>query len=178
MKMQIIACLSELVKEKFGAEKWKEIVKRSGLDSFKNYNLYIRGMDIVDEKVFEIINNTCDVLKISKEQAADAFGEYWVCVYAPKHYKNYFSRFSTAREFIMGMDSVHEEVTRNIANARPPRFDIEKLDETRIKVRYKSERKMIDFYVSLAKGIGKYFKTPLEVKKLSEEYVEINFAPK
>jgi hypothetical protein len=34
---------------------------------------------------------------------------------------------------------------------------------------------MIDFYIGLVKGVGKFFSTRLTVKKLSEEYVEIKF---
>jgi hypothetical protein len=75
----------------------------------------------------------------------------------------------------MGMNVIHEQVTKNIENAHPPRFDIEALDEKRISVHYKSNRKMIDFYIGLAKGVGKYFNTPLQVKKISDEYVEITF---
>jgi hypothetical protein len=90
----------------------------------------------------------------------------------------YYGRYHNTRDFIMGMDFIHAEVTKNIQNAHPPRFDIEELDENRIKVHYKSKRNMIDFYIGLVKGVGKYFKTPLEVKKLSEEYCEIDFSPK
>jgi hypothetical protein len=166
-----------MVKEKFGEDKWHEILKLSGIDTTENYSKFMRGMDIEDSKVFDVIKSTCRVLQINLEQAADAFGEYWTCVYAPKIYKSYYGKYHNARDFIMGMDYIHAEVTRNIENAHPPRFDIEELDNNRIKVHYKSQRKMIDFYIGLAKGIGKYFNTPIEVKKLSDEYVEINFKP-
>ena len=177
MKIQIVACLSEMVKEKFNEAKWREILNRSDMGDSRKYLEYMRGMDIDDKKVFEIIKNTCEVLQITLEQAADAFGEYWTCVYAPKIYKTYYGKYHNARDFIKGMDQIHAEVTKNIENAHPPRFDIEELDDNRLKVHYKSKRHMIDFYIGLAKGIGKYFNTPIEVKKLSDEYVEINFQP-
>jgi hypothetical protein len=75
----------------------------------------------------------------------------------------------------MGIDLIHDQVTKNIENAHPPRFDITELDDKRISVRYKSARKMIAFYIGLVKGIGTYFNTPLVVKKIDEENVEITF---
>lgn len=178
MKLQIIACLSAMVKEKFGADVWQEVLRLSDMDDNEKYMLHISGMDIDDKKAMEIVHNTCRALNITIEQAAGAFGEYWTCVYAPKIYTSYYKRYRSARAFIMGMDDIHEEVTNNIENAHPPRFEIKVLDEDRIRVHYKSKRNMIVFYIGLAKGIAKYFNTPIEVKKLSEEYVEINFRPK
>jgi len=178
MKMQIINCLSELVKADFGDEKWEEILKRSELSDREKYRQFIRGMDIDDQKANEVIMNATEVLGMTLTQTADAFGEHWVCKYAPRFYKNIYERFRNARDFIEGLDRVHLEVTQHIAKANPPRFDIEVIDENRIKVHYKSKRDMIVFYTGLVKGLGKYFNTPIEVKELSKEYVEINFDPR
>ena len=82
---------------------------------------------------------------------------------------------NSAKELILGMDKIHYQVTKILPNAHPPRFDYEEIDEKTLKVHYKSHRKMINFYIGLVKGVGKLFKTPLQVKKLSDEYVEIKF---
>ncbi|MCL1910818.1 MAG: heme NO-binding domain-containing protein [Leptospirales bacterium] len=175
MKMQIINCLSEMVKQNFGEDKWREVLKRSELNDPEKYRQFIKGMDIVDQKAIEVIMNTVEILGVTVPQAADAFGEHWVCKYAPRFYGNIYKRFQSAREFIEGMDKIHIEVTQHIANAKPPRFDIEPLSKTKIKVHYKSERDLITFYVGLIKGVGKYFSTTLDVKEISKEYVEISF---
>ena len=175
MKMQIINCLSELVKTQFGDDKWREALKRVDLNKAENYRKYVKGMDIDDGKAIELIAATAEVLGITLEQAADAFGEHWVCTYAPRFYGNIYKRFNTVREFIEGMDRVHQEVTQHIAHSKPPRFDIEELDKNKIKVHYKSERDMIIFYIGLVKGLGKYFDTPVKIGEFSKEYVEIAF---
>jgi hypothetical protein len=175
MKMQIINCLFELVKTNFGEDKWREILKRTELSNPEKYRQSITGMDIVDEKAMEVVKATTEVLGITLEQAADAFGEYWVCKYAPRFYGNIYKRFKNAREFVEGMDEVHQEVTQLVPNSKPPRFDIEVIDDKRLKVRYKSERDMLIFYIGLVKGLGKYFNVPLEVKQLSKDQVEIKF---
>jgi hypothetical protein len=40
---------------------------------------------------------------------------------------------------------------------------------------YKSHRGLIDFMVGLIKGVGKYFKENLQVRKLGDKRVEIVF---
>jgi RNase P/RNase MRP subunit POP5 len=175
MKMEITDCLAEMIKQKFGKEKWEEILTLSDMGKGSNSFRYFIGFDIIDEKVMDIIQNTCKVLDITREQAAEAFGDYWINVYAPKLYPKYFDRFKSAKAFIMGMDQVHREVTEDIENAHPPRFDFEELDENTLRVHYKSKRKMIDFYIGLVKGIGIHFDTKLDIVKESDDYVLITF---
>jgi Haem-NO-binding len=172
MKGSIVVCLSKLICEKFGKDKWLSSLKMSGMDE---KTIFLVTNDIDDAKIFEIIDNLCKLLNITKNQAADAFGEYWVNSYAPTIYKSYYRRFQNAKEFILGLDSVHEMVTSTIPNAHPPRFFIEKIDDNTLNVTYKSSRKMIDFYIGLAKGVGIYYKTKMDIKKISEENVEIKF---
>jgi methyl-accepting chemotaxis protein len=175
MKIEIVDCLSEMVKKNFGEDKWREICEKAG---FNNRAKYIKGMDILDQKVFEIVEKTCEVLQINMAQAADAFGDYWINVYALKYYKGYYGKFTSAKEFILGMDSIHVEVTRIIENAHPPRFKTEIISENKIKVKYISERKMILFYIGLVKGIAKYFNEKINIEQLSEEDVMIEFLGK
>jgi hypothetical protein len=42
-------------------------------------------------------------------------------------------------------------------------------------MKYKSKRKLIDFMVGLIKGVGKFYKENLKVKKISDDKVEIIF---
>jgi hypothetical protein len=173
MKGVIASCLAELVKSKFGEHKWREILQQSG----ENPYMVIRVMsDIDDQTIFKLFENTCKVLDLSKEQAHDAFGDYWVNTFAPRMYGLYYERFKNAKEFIMGMDNIHDIVTRNMPNAHPPRFIIEEVDENTIIVNYQSTRNMIDFYIGLVKGIGTYFHTQIYIKKLSEKRVELIFS--
>ena len=172
MKGSIIKCLSDLVRNNFGENKWKEIVQQSG----ENPQMAIFATSDIDDKTaFKLIENTCKVLNLTKQQACDAFGDYWVNTYAPKIYSIYYPNFENAKQFIMGMDKTHETVTKNMLNARPPRFTFEEVDENTIIVNYLSTRKMINFYTGLVKGIGKYFNTPIDIKKLSEERVKLTF---
>ena len=172
MKGSIVKCLAELVNTNFGEDKWNEIMRLSGV----NPNMEIKAIsDIDDNVVVKMVENTCKVLNITKQQACDAFGNYWINTFAPKMYGAYYVKFKTAKQFIMGMDTVHHIVTKIIQNAHPPRFEVEEVDENTIIVNYISERNMIDFYIGLVKGVGTYFNTTIEIEKLSEEKVKLTF---
>jgi len=174
MKGSIVKCLAELVKTNFGEQKWKEILQMSGENP---YMAVFAISDVDDKKVFNILENTCKVLNLSKQEACDAFGNYFVNTFAPKIYGVYYGKFKNAKQFIIGMDKVHETVTTNIVNAHPPKFTVEEVDENTIIVTYISKRKMIDLYMGLVKGVGTYFNTTIGIKKLSEDKVELNFMP-
>ena len=173
MKGSIVLCLAELIQTNFGEDKWKEIMQKSG----ENPNMVIKAVsDIDDNTVLKIIENTCKVLNITKQQACDAFGEYFINTFAPKMYGTYYVRFNNAKEFIIGMDYVHDTVTKIVINARPPRFTIEEVDENTIIVNYISSRNMLDFYIGLTKGVAIYFNTTIGIKKLADDRVELTFA--
>jgi hypothetical protein len=172
MKGVIVLCLESLVKENFGEEKWVEVAKQTGFDPETRF---LASQDIDDQIVLKTIGSLCSVLNISMPQAADAFGDYWINKYAPKMYGVYYARAANAKEFLLKMDNVHEVTTKNVANARPPRFDYEWKDEKTLVMTYKSQRDLIGIFVGLVKGIGKYYKENLKVTQKGNDKVEIVF---
>lgn len=172
MKGIIVNCLKALVYDKFGVDKWQKILSMSNLDP---YMVIHATKDIDDNIVLKVVDSTCKVLNISMEQATDAFGEYWVNVYAPKIYEMYYKGVESAKDFLLKMDDVHKNVTKNLENAKPPSFKFEWKDDKTLIVKYISHRGLIDFYVGLARGVGIYFKEDIKVKKLKDEKVEIIF---
>lgn len=172
MKGVIFLCLSSLVKEKFGEDKWEQIMTQSGL----NPKMHVLStQDIDDTTVLNVVGNLCKVLNITLPQAADAFGDYWVNEYAPKIYASFMRRATNAKEMLLAMDNVHETVTKSVPNARPPRFDyIWENDNTLVMV-YKSHRGLIDFLVGLVKGVGRYYNENLQVMKIADDRVKIYF---
>jgi len=176
MKMEIVDCLSEMVKKNYGEEKWREILEKA--EFINHQTKFIKGMDIFDEKVFEIINKTCEVLNINMTQASEAFGDHWINVYAAKYYRSFYEKYTSAKEFILDMDNLHANVTKMIENAHPPRFETTKISENKIKVKYISKRKMILFYIGLVKGVAKHFNEKIDIQQLSDEEVTIEFLEK
>jgi hypothetical protein len=172
MKGVIVTCLESLVKEQFSQQSWEDILKEADVEKHTLFNM---TSNIDGKAVLEIIHATCKVLNLTLNEAADAFGDYWVNVYAPKVYSMYFRKAHSAKEMLLNMDKLHETVTSSIADAHPPRFDYEWKDEKTLIMHYKSHRGLIDFFVGLIKGVGKYYNEELKVAKQSETAIEIVF---
>lgn len=86
MKGVIVKYLGDLVKEKFGKDKWEDALKEAGLGKD---TIFLATEDADDTVVLKIISSVCRILNISLVEAADAFGDYWINVFAPKIYATY-----------------------------------------------------------------------------------------
>jgi hypothetical protein len=172
MKGVIFSCLKELVETKFGEEKWAEIVKGAGLAPDTRF---LPIDDVDDAVVLKTIASTCSVLGITQQQAADAFGEYWVCDYAPKLYGAYFGGTSSARDLLLRMDDVHVSTTRSMANARPPRFDYEQPDDDTLIMRYRSARGLVPIFAGLVRGVVKRYGETADVSIVGADKVKVVF---
>lgn len=173
MKGVIVNCLKELVTEKFGKDKWDAALGKAGVDKD---SFFLATQDVDDGVVLKVVGSVCAVLNITLPQAADAFGEHWVCSFAPKIYKSYFNGVTSAKDFLLKMDDVHRITTDNIPNAKPPRFEYSWENGKTLIMKYKSQRGMVDFLVGLIKGVGKYFKESLNVSRVGEDKVKIVFS--
>lgn len=172
MKGVIAACLADLVKEKFGKDKWEASLEAAGL---KKTSFFMPTADVDDSTVMELVGAVCKTLGITMAQAADAFGDYWVNVYAPKIYRTYYRGIDNAKDFLLNMDNVHKIVTEKMANARPPRFTFEQPNDNTLIMNYQSKRPLIDFLLGLVKGVGNHFNEKLTVTKLSSSKLKVVF---
>lgn len=173
MKGVIAHCLGKLVKSKFGVDKWETILEDAGLP---RHSSFMATQDIPDEDILNVVASVCKVLNINIQQAADAFGEFWVNDYAPQIYSLYYRQADSAKDFLLNMDNVHKNTTENIPNAHPPRFEYEWRDDNTLIMTYQSKRGLMDFLVGLIKGVGTYYKEELDVKQIGNDKVQIVFS--
>ncbi len=117
MKGSIACCLRDLVIEKFGDDKWKKSLVEAGLGEKHSF---FSLQDVEDATMMKVIQAVCKVTGVTEAQAADAFGDYWVNVYAKKYYQIYYSNKNDAKSFLLSMDDVHIRITKSIENAQPP----------------------------------------------------------
>jgi len=168
----ILICSKRTIVSNFGAPQWDEIMVDIGQ---KNGMMVLANTDIDDAVIVNILKSACKILKLSLEQMADYFGDYWMNNYAVKMYKPHYGTITTAKDFFNKLNDLHIKVTQTIPNAKPPKFTYEWKTENTLILTYISPRGLIDFVVGLAKGVGKYFKQRLLVRKISSTKVEIIF---
>ena len=172
MKGVIVMCLGELVKNNFGQDKWEAALEKAGVNKS---TIFLPTSNVDDGAVLKVIESVCNVLDISLVQAADAFGDYWVNVFAPKIYSPFYAGAKSAKEFLLNMDKVHVYTTETLKDCCPPRFSYNWKDDKTLIMGYKSHRGLIDIMVGLIKGVGKYYNEDLKVTKLGDDKVEIVF---
>ena len=172
MKGVIPFSLASLVTDRFGKDKWTQVLKAAGLDPG---TVFLAVEDVADATVMQLLDATCKTLGLTLAQAADAFGDYWVNTTAQKVYKPYFTGKKTAREFLLRMDEVHVAATNSIPNAHPPRFSYEWKSDKVLVMTYKSPRGLIDLLPGLVKAVGKHFHEELEVTKIGASGIQITF---
>lgn len=170
MKGVIVDCLREMVIKQHGKETWDDVLQKAGITT--SLTVY---STVDDQIVMNVIRKLCQKLHITIGQAADAFGDYWVNHYALRKFKVYYTRAKNAKEFISNMDKVHITMTNTIKDAHPPRFDYQWKNDKSLVITYKSKRNMIDFAVSLLKGVGKYYKEDIKVFKMGVNKIHVNF---
>ncbi len=173
MKGTVHKCIEKLITEKFGQEKWQECLRYIGLDE----DHFFMINDDVDEAltmklVTEAIPKLCN---LSLQQVLDAFGQYWINDYASKVYAPYFEGCKSSKDLILKLDFVHKSLTEKIPNARPPRLTYEWVNTNTLAVTYLSERGLIDLFISIAKGVGTYYKEDLKITKKSDKVLEVTF---
>src|SRR5271165_5140870 len=161
MKGTILKCIEELVTEKFGAEAWRHALIKAGLPEDRTFTLF---EDVDDADVFKLMSGIASVASISKEQAHEAFGDYWSTVHGPKIYDAYFSGAKSARELLLNLDHIHDVTTKSMKSARPPRFRYEWKGDKHLIMHYESPRRMVALMPGLIRGLGKYFNENLTVQ--------------
>jgi len=166
MKGIINQCAVELVKNKFGEEKLKQILKEAGLPE----DIEIVALeDYPDEVTVKFIEAASKVLNITPEDVMLAFGDYWVNEFAPKKFRVIYGKYKTAKDFLRGMDETHKWATQTMEGSTPPHFEYEEPDENTIIMHYFSRRKLTKILEGLIKGVLKYFKTEAEVTQIDSD---------
>ena len=173
MKGTIVKCLEELVTSQFSQEVWEKSLQDAGISES---TVFWPMGNVDDLQVMDIITAVCTNLGITFEQAADAFGDYWVNVYSQRMYPLYYQRNPTARDFLLHLDQVHTEMTQRMEDASPPRFEYEWVNDNTLIMHYHSHRDLVDFVVGLARGVGKHYGEPLQVSKVGPDKVMVGFA--
>jgi len=172
MKGVIATCLGELISVKFGKDKWEEILESAGLPRRTSF---LATEDVDDAATMRVVASVCKVMGMSMTQAADAFGEYWFNVYAPRVYKVYYVGKNSAREMLLALNHIHKSVVNHSPDARPPRFEYEWKDDRTLIMKYQSGRGLIDFFIGIVRGVGTYYNEKLSIAKLTDNKVEIQF---
>ncbi|MFO0583811.1 MAG: heme NO-binding domain-containing protein [Anaeromyxobacter sp.] len=173
MKGTIITCVQGMVEKKHGAAAWAKVLEAAG---FPKGSVFVPGGDLPDDKAMKILTSVGPSTGMSMDQVMETFGDYWANDYASKMYAPYFSQAKTAMEFLLGMDSLHQRVTKSTANAHPPQFSYESVTEKSFVMVYHSARGLDGLIPGLVKGVARRYGTTCTVQKVGPAKYKVAFA--
>ncbi|MBF0252427.1 MAG: heme NO-binding domain-containing protein [Candidatus Omnitrophica bacterium] len=168
----IICALKEVLDKNFGDGFWYRCLEKSGLP--QNVEVSATG-SMTDVNFLKMAGAVCEISKLSLEEVADVFGDYWVNVYAPRLFATFYKGKNSAKEFLLSMNYVHDDVVRRMEHTEPPVFEFKWIDDKTLEMKYISKRGLIVLLQGLVKGVGKYYKEDLQITKISEEKLQIVF---
>jgi predicted hydrocarbon binding protein len=164
MKGVINKGIQELVETKFGIEAWDKVKEIAKCEE----PFFSTSEDYPDQMTLDLANAASEVSGLPLETVLFEFGKFWVSNTGLESYPTFFKLAGkTSREFLLNMNKVHIQVTKNIRNARPPIFEFEELPDGRLLMHYRSGRRLCDALRGLIAGVGIHFNEELQIKKTS-----------
>ncbi|XP_045165881.1 guanylate cyclase soluble subunit beta-2-like isoform X5 [Mercenaria mercenaria] len=131
---QIHVCVRELVEEKFGAEAWKSVLTKSGLDEHDHFLVFHRYEDPV---TFKLIGAVCETLGVELPAVLEIFGDYFL-QYCLRH--GYDKMLKTLggnfKSFIQNLDSLHALLALTYKNIVAPSFRCETNEDGSLSLHY------------------------------------------
>jgi hypothetical protein len=164
MKGVINKGIQELIEAKFGAEAWGRIKEMAKCEE----PFFSTSEDYPDQMTLDLANAASEVSGLPLETVLVEFGKFWVSKTGIESYPTLFKLAGkTAREFLLNLNKVHNHVTKNIRNARPPFFEYEELADGRLRMHYRSDRRLCVVMRGLILGVGFHFDEELQLKETS-----------
>ncbi len=164
MKGVINKGIQDLVESHYGPESWQKV---QDLADCKE-PFFAVSKDYPDAMTMALIMATAKVSGQDPAEVMIAFGRHWVSEVGAKCYPAFYQiAGDNPREFLLNMNAVHEQVTRNMDEASPPSFIYEELPGGRLLLHYESERSLCPVLKGLILGVGDYFGQELTVVETS-----------
>jgi predicted hydrocarbon binding protein len=162
MKGIINKGIQETIVAKYGSETWEKVKTAAHIEDVE----FDINRDYPDETSVALIQGLADIRHISPAAVMIECGQYMVPNTLRKHYPTYFAMAGhTPREFLFNIANIHDRATRDLEGATPPYFDYEQMPDGRLRIHYKSQRKLCPFLHGLILGVGNYFNQALQVKE-------------
>jgi len=156
--------IEELVKEKFGSQKWEDVKKRSGI----SIDFFLSNEPYDDAITYQLAGVVAEELNISFGYVFVTFGEYWILKTGKEKYGGLMEAGGhNLKEFLRNLPAFHSRIMLIYPKLTPPEFQVSDETENSIHVHYFSKREGLqDFVFGLLSGLGKMYNTPVEIKLL------------
>ena len=164
--------IKDLVCNQFGEDAWEKIKETSGID----IDVFVSNSSYPDDITYKLVDAASEVLGLPAAAVLEAFGEYWVLYTGREGYGELLgSGGRTCRDFLMNLPNFHSRLSLIFPDLIPPSFKCTNIRDDSLCLQYHSVRPgLAPMVIGLLRGIGKMYKTSIEVSQTSSRDDGVN----
>lgn len=164
------------VRERLGNSVWEQVVKQRELTE----EAFVSMSGYSDNITIGMISAAAHISGKNFNEILEQFGRYWIDYMSNSEYAAMMSfAGSDLIAFISSINDIHKAVNETIEGTKTPTFDILKVSDKVIIIRYKSERSgLLPFVIGLLKGLFEKFNVSgtIAPKKAGKKSLEIKIS--
>ena len=150
--------LKKHVEQAYGPQTWSALLIAAGLPG----TIYNAMGEYPDEEVLAIVGAACEATGKSADEVLEGFGRFLV----PDLVATYGFLVQPgwdALDLIANTEKTIHTVVRTRDGATPPVLEVTRQGPDALSLRYSSSRQLCALAKGIAKGVGDFYETPLEV---------------
>lgn len=159
----IHTALQKYVESAFGADTWKTLLKRAGLEDviFTPLGTY------PDAQLVALVTEAEALSGTPATTLLEGFGEFLVPTYLSLYGSLLKPEWRTLEVLENTEETVHRVVRMRNAGAEPPRLHVRRIAKDEVELTYDSARKLCAVARGIARGVAKQFEESLQVRDRS-----------
>jgi predicted hydrocarbon binding protein len=152
MKGIVFNLLEDLVRRDHGDDAWELLLEKSGVSG-----VYTSLGSYDDAELYRLVGAATEALGVDAATVIRWFGREALPLLAQR-YPEFFSRHDTARSFVLTLnDIIHPEVRKLYPGADVPDFDFDASEPDRLRMTYRSARRLCAFAEGLIEGAAAHY---------------------
>ena len=152
MKGIVFNLLGDMVESRYGIAAWDALLQTTGQDG-----VYVATESYPDAQLYDLVGAASNMTGIDAGELIPAFGRYMIPSFA-RDYPGFFGSGMRLRDFLLTVDQVvHVEVRKLYPGAGLPTFHYNASSPDRLRMDYRSPRRLCALAVGLIEGAAEHF---------------------
>ncbi|XP_036363133.1 soluble guanylate cyclase 88E isoform X4 [Octopus sinensis] len=164
----IIQAIVIYLQETYGEETWEAIRQRAGIEEH-SFSLHERYKE---DTIVRICDAASRLIGVDRSTIMNSFGDSFVAYVSKYNYDRILKVLGrNLRDFLNGLDNLHEYLRFSYQNIVPPSFFCENEHKMGLHLHYRSSRKgFVHYVIGQIKAVGKtFYDTDIDVKIIKHE---------
>ncbi|XP_042225179.1 soluble guanylate cyclase 88E-like isoform X2 [Homarus americanus] len=166
----LVENFSEYIKQQYGEDMWEQIRHHANIDqpAFSTHRVYSENV------LPRLVKSAAKILDVTNDALMFRMGEFFVEFVGQYGYDRVLSVLGRhVRDFLNGLDNLHEYLKFSYPRMRPPSFFCESESSTGMILHYRSKRRGYAHYTmgQITQVAHHFYNTKMEVELVSEKFI-------